>query len=82
MDFNSLIFEKSIPAINRIEKNMTFDKWIKLGSGNMFSILILDVSGSMNHYYQRLINMANEIITNQMKSHQKPKKITLTSSNY
>ena len=41
-------FVKTIPAIEKvIEKNIKFDKWIKLGNDNMFSILILDVAGSM-----------------------------------
>ena len=35
-------------------------------NGNMFSILILDVSGSMSGRYNDLFKMANEIITNQM----------------
>ena len=46
-------------------KNNNFYRWIKT---NMFSILILDVSGSMNYYYEDLINMANKIIQNQMKN--------------
>ena len=48
--------------------NITFDKWIKVGKGNMFSILILDVSGSMIPYDEKLFNLANEIITKQMKN--------------
>lgn len=43
---------------------MTFDKWIKLWNGNMFSILIFDLSGAMDGYYNSLINMANNIIQN------------------
>lgn len=35
---------------------------------NMFSILILDVSGSMRKYYNSLFNMANQIIEKQMKN--------------
>ena len=34
----------------------------------MFSILILDVSGSMKDYYRSLIDMANNIIDNQKKN--------------
>ena len=34
----------------------------------MFSILILDVSGSMENYYNDLIDMANKIIENQTKN--------------
>ena len=48
-------------------KNNNFDRWIK-NVANMFSILILDVSGSMYYYYEDLINMANKIIQNQMKN--------------
>ena len=33
-----------------------------------FSILILDVSGSMSSYYSRLIDLANEIINNQKQN--------------
>ena len=49
-----------IPKENDIE----FNKWIN----NMFSILILDFSGSMKDYYKDLFKMANKIITNQMKN--------------
>ena len=49
-------------------KNVKFDKWIKNESGSMFSILILDVSGSMSGYYKNLFDMANDIITKQMKN--------------
>ncbi len=37
-------------------------------SKEMFSILILDVSGSMENYYNDLIDMANKIIENQTKN--------------
>ncbi len=37
------------------------------GSKSTFSILILDVSGSMEIYYEELIDMANDIIDNQKK---------------
>ena len=47
----------------------------------MYSILILDVSGSMNHYYQRLINMANEIITNQIKNKENKGTVILFGTN-
>ena len=58
--------ERIVPGIKKpIEKNVIFDKWIKLGNGNMFSILILDVSGSMTGNYQSLIDMANNIIKKQ-----------------
>ena len=58
--------EKVIPAIPKPQnKNIVFDKWIKI---NMFSILILDVSGSMWNFYTPLINLANQIIKNQMNN--------------
>ena len=58
--------EKVIPHIPIPEdKNVVFDKWIKK---NMFSILILDVSGSMKNYYKRLFDITNEIIKNQKKN--------------
>ena len=58
--------EKAIPPIPIPEnKNIIFDKWIK---GSMFSILILDVSGSMSHYYKRLFDITNEIIQKQMEN--------------
>ena len=61
--------EKTIPGIQKpIEKNVIFDKWIKSGNGNMFSIIILDVSGSMIRYYQSLIDMANKIIKKQQEN--------------
>jgi len=57
---------KNIPEVPIPEnKNINFDKWIKI---NMFSILILDVSGSMRGRYNDLMKMANKIITNQMKN--------------
>ena len=40
----------------------------KFSNESMFSIMILDVSGSMEGYYNDLIDMANQIITNQMKN--------------
>ena len=42
-----------------------FNKLIKYFDGSMFSILIIDVSGSMQKFYNSLINMANEIINKQ-----------------
>ena len=60
--------EKFIPGIPiPVDKNIKFDNWINLkGSGNMFSILILDVSGSMRKIYGALFNLANKIISKQM----------------
>ena len=61
--------EKEIPSIPKpINKNIVFDKWIKVENGNMYSILILDVSGSMKYLYESLFNIANQIIQNQMKN--------------
>ena len=58
--------ERAIPGIQKpVENNVSFDKWIKLGNGNMHSILILDVSGSMRRNYKSLINLANNIIKKQ-----------------
>jgi hypothetical protein len=51
---------KEIPAIIKPPyKNTKFNKWIKVEFGNMFSILILDVSYSMKKYYISIFNMAN-----------------------
>ena len=62
--------EKVIPSIPIPQNNnIAFDKWIKIkGVGKMFSILILDVSGSMKKFYSSLFNLANRIIENQMKN--------------
>lgn len=50
-------------------KNIVFDKWIKFEkSEKIYSILILDVSGSMNKHYSNLIAMANRIIINQQNN--------------
>ena len=60
--------EWKILAVKRpLNKNDIFNKWISL-KNNMYSILILDVSGSMKYYYNSLIDMANNIIENQMKN--------------
>ena len=40
----------------------------KISNESMFSIMILDVSGSMQGHYYDLIDMANQIINNQMKN--------------
>ena len=62
--------EKVIPSIPIPQNNnIAFDKWIKIkGVGKMFSILILDVSGSMRKFYSSLFGLANQIIKNQMKN--------------
>ena len=51
--------QKIEPSLSKIE----FNDWIQ--SKTMFSILILDVSGSMNKEYGQLIEMTNEIIEKQ-----------------
>ena len=57
-----------ISAINKpLYSKSEFDGWIRL-SKTMFSIMILDVSGSMFGQYQNLIKMTNEIIDNQKKN--------------
>ena len=59
---------KLIPGIKiPIIKYKKFDKWIK-PSIAMFSILILDVSGSMTDYYESLFGMANKILRKQMEN--------------
>jgi len=59
---------KSIPAINIPNYiGEKFTKWIA-SSSTLYSIMVLDVSGSMRDYYQSLINMTNGIINNQMKN--------------
>ena len=75
--------EKVIPAIPKPQNNnIVFDKWIKIkGIGNMFSILILDVSGSMTKFYSRLINLVNKVITNQMKNNENEGVIILFGNN-
>eukprot|EP00833_Pecoramyces_ruminatium_P013647 jgi/Orpsp1_1/1187679/evm.model.d7180000059405.1 len=60
---------KDIPAITI--PNYTgekFTKWIREKSYTLYSIMVLDVSGSMRKYYSSLINMANTIINNQKKN--------------
>ena len=58
-----------IQAIKPLYSNTEFNKWIQNISGKtMFSIMILDVSGSMRGDYKDLIDMANEIIEKQMEN--------------
>ena len=62
---------RTIPRIQYYPKRyftFTFNKWIKVKNNNMYSILILDVSGSMERYYYSLIKMANNIIQEQQKN--------------
>ena len=60
---------KKIPKINKPSLyRETFNQWITIKSNNMFSILILDISASMEKYYDSLIDMANNIIQIQQKN--------------
>ncbi|KAG4105393.1 hypothetical protein H8356DRAFT_1027608 [Neocallimastix lanati (nom. inval.)] len=61
---------KDIPSISLpYYYGENFSKWIKSNfSSTIYSILVLDVSGSMRHYYESLINMTNIIINNQKKN--------------
>ena len=73
---------KVVPRIRKpVREPIIFNNWIKSGFIKRYSILILDVSGSMNHYYKRLINMANEIITNQMKNKENKGTVILFGTN-
>ena len=62
--------KKTIPIIPKPNYNVEkFNGWIKgYSNKTMYSIIILDVSGSMNSYYQELIDMTNKIIEGQMKN--------------
>jgi len=54
---------KNIPAINiPIDTKEVFTRWNII---NQYSIMLLDVSGSMSNYYVSLIEMTNTIISNQ-----------------
>ena len=56
-----------IKAIKRKDLNIEFNELIhNISSQTMFSIIILDVSGSMAGDYSELIDMTNKIIKNQM----------------
>ena len=58
---------KVIRGIKRPRRELImFNKWIKSNFSKMYSIIILDVSGSMSIYYERLIKMANDIISKQI----------------
>jgi len=61
---------KNIPAIDIPDDvNEKFTKWIKpKGLSSIYSIMILDVSGSMKGFYSSLIDMTNSIILNQMNN--------------
>jgi len=70
--FNNDLKTKMIKDIHAIPipeyHNEIFTKWIRKNVSSLYSIILLDVSGSMNTYYNSLINMANTIINNQMKN--------------
>ena len=56
-------YEFFVPAINRSISNQIFDDWYKIKS--VYSILILDVSGSMKTRYESLVKMVNSILERQ-----------------
>ncbi|ORX59905.1 hypothetical protein BCR36DRAFT_408277 [Piromyces finnis] len=59
---------KNIPSIDIPEnKNENFTRWVN-SNRNLYSIIILDVSGSMEGFYSPLINMSNSIIKRQMEN--------------
>ena len=55
--------ERFIPKIEKSKSNEKFQDWISAVS--TYTILILDVSGSMEPEYKSLVEMTNEIILNQ-----------------
>ena len=57
------LYSSSIRAIRK------FNDWINKNI-SMYSILILDVSGSMEKFYDSLIQMTNKIIKNQQKNNE------------
>ena len=58
-----------IPSINPIQNEIVqFSKWNKFEVITSYSILLLDISGSMINKYKELVNMANIIIENQMEN--------------
>ena len=58
-----------IPRLFQKTSFGNFNNWI-IKKINMYSIFILDVSGSMKKYYDSLIRMTNNIITNQKKNNE------------
>lgn len=56
-------YEFFVPAIQKSLSNQEFTDWYKINS--IYSILILDVSGSMKKYYGELINQVNSILEGQ-----------------
>ena len=58
-----------IPSIKPIQNEIVqFSKWNKFEVITTYSILLLDISGSMINKYKELVNMANIIIENQMEN--------------
>ena len=69
-NFNNNISDIYIPKIIGKERNdQKFTQWI-YNNINVFTILILDVSGSMRSYFNDLINMSNAIIKSQIEKDQ------------
>ena len=58
-----------------------FDEYYGFGSKSTFSILILDVSGSMSSYYGDLIDMTNNIIDNQKKNNKNGIRVIFFATN-
>ena len=56
-------YEFFVPAIPKSLSNKEFTDWYKIKS--IYSILILDVSGSMKSYYNTLIDQVNSILERQ-----------------
>ena len=61
---------KKIPIISKPNYNLEkFNGWIKdYSNRTMYSIIILDTSGSMDSYNQELIDMTNKIVEGQIKN--------------
>jgi len=77
---NQEINEIYIPKIiGKQRSEVKFEKWIK-NSISVYTILILDVSGSMKEYFNDLIEMSNIIIKNQKDKAQNEGVIILFSS--
>ena len=54
---------KYVPKIQPIYNDSIFDEWISI-----YSILLLDISGSIENKYAELLDMTKKIIENQMKN--------------
>ena len=79
-NFRNNINDIYIPKIIGKERNdQKFTQWI-YDDINVFTILILDVSGSMKGYFNDLIKMSNKIIKSQMEKEQNEGVIILFSN--